>query len=113
MILNSNQIGFFFIYLSCSIIFSPLSTLSLSFLNYLLSLLFACVQGSGSNVDLCVVTADKTDYLRGYEEIVAKGPRTGDYRYRQGTTAIIGTPCVRRFEVVSQSVSSVESMETC
>ncbi|XP_064395665.1 proteasome subunit beta type-7-like [Halichondria panicea] len=69
--------------------------------------------GSGSNVDLCVVTADKTDYLRGYEEIVAKGPRTGDYRYRQGTTAIIGTPCVRRFEVVSQSVSSVESMETC
>ena len=59
-----------------------------------------------------MVTRDKTEYLRGYEEIVAKGPRTGEYRYRRGTTAIIGTPCVRRFEVVSQSVSSAESMET-
>ncbi len=67
-------------------------------------------QGSGSNVDLCVVTTDKTEYLRGYEEIVAKGPRSGDYRYRHGTTGVLDTN-VRRFEVVSENVSSAESME--
>ena len=39
-------------------------------LNYLLSL-----QGSGSNVDLCVITADKTEYIRPFDEAAKKGPR--------------------------------------
>ena len=61
-------------------------------------------------MDLCVITADKTDYHRGYEQIVGKGPRSGDYRYRRGTTGVLETS-VRRFEVVSESVSGVESMD--
>ena len=61
-------------------------------------------------MDLCVITADKTDYRRGYEQIVGKGPRSGDYRYCRGTTGVLETS-VRRFEVVSESVSGMESMK--
>lgn len=31
--------------------------------------------GSGSNVDLCVITADKVEYLRPYDEANVKGQR--------------------------------------
>lgn len=31
--------------------------------------------GSGSNVDLCVITRDKVDYLRPYDEANLKGKR--------------------------------------
>ena len=61
-------------------------------------------------MDLCVITADKTDYHRGYEQIAGKGPRSRDYWYRRGTTGVLETS-VRRFEVVSESVSGVESMD--
>ena len=45
-----------------------------------------CTQGSGSHVDLCVITADKVDYLRPYDIANKKGERAGDYRYKKGTT---------------------------
>ena len=31
--------------------------------------------GSGSNIDICVITRDKIDYLRPYEEANKKGDR--------------------------------------
>ena len=31
--------------------------------------------GSGSNVDLCIITKDKVDYLRPYDEANVKGKR--------------------------------------
>ena len=31
--------------------------------------------GSGSNVDICVITRDKTEYIRPYEEANLKGKR--------------------------------------
>jgi 20S proteasome subunit beta 2 len=31
--------------------------------------------GSGSNIDLCVITKDKTDYLRTFDEANVKGRR--------------------------------------
>ncbi len=31
--------------------------------------------GSGSNVDLCVITKDKVDYIRPYDEANLKGKR--------------------------------------
>jgi len=31
--------------------------------------------GSGSNVDLCVITADKVDYIRPHKEANVKGTR--------------------------------------
>lgn len=32
-------------------------------------------QGSGSNIDLCVITADKTEYLRPFDVANLKGQR--------------------------------------
>ena len=46
------------------------------------------VQGSGSHVDLCVITADKVEYLRPYDIANKKGERAGDYRYKKGTTGL-------------------------
>lgn len=68
-------------------------------------------QGSGSNVDLCVITADKTEYFRQFDEAAKKGPRSGEYHYKRGTTAVLETS-VRKFEITSESVTRVESMET-
>eukprot|EP00124_Ichthyophonus_hoferi_P004667 Ihof_evm4s543 gene=Ihof_evmTU4s543 len=43
--------------------------------------------GSGSNVDLCVITKAGVDYLRNYEKPVAKPSReTKSYKYKRGTT---------------------------
>lgn len=70
--------------------------------------------GSGSNVDLCVITKEGTKYLRPYEEANQKGVRQGSYRYKRGTTAVL-TSQVKPFkvEVTSTTVQPVaESMET-
>ena len=64
--------------------------------------------GSGSNVDLCVITADKTEYLRPYDVANKKGPRTGNYRYPRGTTAVLENT-VKKFEVVSETVEDMET----
>ncbi|XP_062516236.1 LOW QUALITY PROTEIN: proteasome subunit beta type-7-like [Corticium candelabrum] len=45
--------------------------------------------GSGTNIDLCVITADKTDYLRPFDEANVKGERQEDYSYKRGTTAVL------------------------
>ena len=37
--------------------------------------LLSSIQGSGSNVDLCIITADKTEYLRPYDVANNKGTR--------------------------------------
>uniref|UniRef100_A0A671LNF5 Proteasome subunit beta n=1 Tax=Sinocyclocheilus anshuiensis TaxID=1608454 RepID=A0A671LNF5_9TELE len=42
--------------------------------------------GSGSNIDLCVITKGKVDYLRPHDVANKKGVRTGNYRYKHGTT---------------------------
>lgn len=68
--------------------------------------------GSGSNVDLCVITASKTDYIRPFIVAAEKGTRSGDYCYKKGTTAIL-TDKVRKFEVTSETVTASEdTMET-
>ncbi|CAI8039016.1 Proteasome subunit beta type-7 [Geodia barretti] len=67
--------------------------------------------GSGSNVDICIITADKTEYIRPFDVANEKGERTGDYRYARGTTAVLETS-VRKFEVTSETVTSAEPMES-
>ncbi|XP_032904075.1 proteasome subunit beta type-7-like [Amblyraja radiata] len=48
-----------------------------------------CDLGSGSNVDLCVITKNKVTFLRGFDCPNAKGEKKGMYRYKQGTTAVL------------------------
>ncbi|CAO3635679.1 unnamed protein product [Cunninghamella echinulata] len=45
--------------------------------------------GSGSNVDVCVIEKDKTDYLRNYGRPNERGIKEGRYVYPRGTTAIL------------------------
>ncbi|KAI8877335.1 proteasome subunit beta type-7 [Backusella circina FSU 941] len=45
--------------------------------------------GSGSNVDVCVIEKDKTDYLRNYDRPNERGVKEQSYRYPRGTTAIL------------------------
>jgi len=63
--------------------------------------------GSGSYVDICVITKDGVDYLRPYDKANLKGQRQGDYRYKSGTTAVM-TEEVRKFEIVSEKVERME-----
>ena len=53
--------------------------------------------GSGSNVDLCVITAAGVEYLRGYEVLAGRTyERTHPVVYPPGTTAITKTVTLRR-----------------
>lgn len=64
--------------------------------------------GSGSNVDLCVITKDKVDYLRTYDEANKKGQRQGDYTYKKGTTKVIS----ENFQKVEFDIVGEEVMDT-
>ncbi|CAK9297077.1 unnamed protein product [Gordionus sp. m RMFG-2023] len=44
---------------------------------------------SGTQVDLCIITKDKSELLRPYKVISEKGKREGNYTFKKGTTAIL------------------------
>jgi len=61
--------------------------------------------GSGSNVDLAVITKGKVDYLRPFDEANVKGVRQGNYKYKAGTTAILQNSVKKHnIEVVTETV---------
>jgi len=45
--------------------------------------------GSGSNVDLAIITKDGCQDIRPYDEANKKGQRQGEYAFKKGTTAIL------------------------
>ncbi|KAG9281409.1 proteasome subunit beta type-7-like [Astyanax mexicanus] len=69
-----------------------------------------CDLGSGSNVDLCVITEKGVDFLRGYDQPAEKGVREGSYRYKQGTTPVLTktiTPLT--LDIVEESVQTMDT----
>lgn len=65
--------------------------------------------GSGSNVDLCVITQAGVEFLRGYDQPASKGKR-GQYRYKPGTTAVLTkTVTPLSVDMVSQSVQVMDT----
>ncbi|XP_054156675.1 proteasome subunit beta type-7-like [Oppia nitens] len=50
--------------------------------------------GSGSNIDLCVITKAGVQYLRTYEEANKKGQRQAKYNFKRGTTAVLTTKSI-------------------
>ncbi|KAF8321234.1 N-terminal nucleophile aminohydrolase [Clavulina sp. PMI_390] len=68
--------------------------------------------GSGSNVDVCVITAEKTEMLRNYVMPNERGLKENQYRFRPGTTAIL-KESVRKFEVTDEVVvpTGAEAMD--
>jgi 20S proteasome subunit beta 2 len=43
--------------------------------------------GSGSNVDVCIITKDRTDMLRNYQKPNERPPKERHYNFVKGTTA--------------------------
>jgi len=70
--------------------------------------------GSGSNVDLCVITKEGTNYLRPYDEANQKGVRQKSYRYKRGTTAVKSSNITPfKVDVTSTTVTQTgDAMET-
>lgn len=66
--------------------------------------------GSGSNVDLCVITKGKVDYLRNYDIANQRGIREGNYKYPVGTTRVLKVTRIP-LEIVSETVQREEPME--
>ncbi|KAI9006132.1 nucleophile aminohydrolase [Gaertneriomyces semiglobifer] len=52
--------------------------------------------GSGSNVDLCVITKDSVDYRRGYSKPNERVQKEQSYVFKKGTTRIL-TESVRKY----------------
>jgi len=69
--------------------------------------------GSGSNVDLCVITKDKAEMLRPFDTANLKGVKQGNYQFKRGTTNVLNK--VERkvqIDVLSTSVREVKYQET-
>nr|XP_033816940.1 proteasome subunit beta type-7 [Geotrypetes seraphini] len=64
--------------------------------------------GSGSNVDLCVITKNKLDYLRPHDIANKKGVRSGSYKYKRGTTGILKEKIIP-LEVVEETVQTMDT----
>lgn len=62
--------------------------------------------GSGSNVDVCVITKDEVKYIRPYEVANEKGARQNTYTYAKGTTATVGDANV---EIISETTTPAAS----
>ncbi|XP_006037658.1 proteasome subunit beta type-10-like [Alligator sinensis] len=65
--------------------------------------------GSGSSVDLCVITQDGARLLRGYRTPAAPSKRLGRYHYKSGTTAVLSEKVeLRSLEVLEEHVQSMD-----
>jgi 20S proteasome subunit beta 2 len=57
--------------------------------------------GSGSNVDVTVITKDNVEYLRNYGKPNERGQKERSYKYPRGTTRVLGS--ITRNFVVEES----------
>jgi len=62
---------------------------------------------SGSQVDLVVITKEKTDYLRQYDVVCDKGTRLGTYNFKPGVTPILSEKV--EVDVVDEIVETMDT----
>lgn len=55
--------------------------------------------GSGSNVDVCVITEDKTTLLRNYIKPNEREKKARNYKFARGTTAVLNEKVITREEI--------------
>jgi 20S proteasome subunit beta 2 len=55
--------------------------------------------GSGSNVDVAIITKDKTTLKRNYIKPNEKDPKLQSYRFPKGTTAVLNEKIIKRDEI--------------
>ncbi|XP_005987395.1 proteasome subunit beta type-7 isoform X1 [Latimeria chalumnae] len=73
--------------------------------------------GSGSNIDVCVITKNKLDYICPYDIANKKGVReveavyeSGSYKYKRNTTGVLTeTVTPLELEVVEESVQTMDT----
>ncbi|CAM5105356.1 unnamed protein product [Natator depressus] len=65
--------------------------------------------GSGSNVDLCVLTRGGAQILRPFRTPIAAGQRQGRYRYRAGTSAVLSEAVAPlRLQLLDETVTGMD-----
>ncbi|XP_018411351.1 PREDICTED: proteasome subunit beta type-7-like [Nanorana parkeri] len=67
-----------------------------------------CDLGSGSGVDLCVITRGGAQVLRGYTDTETKGKRLRSYRYPRGTTPVLKETIIQ-YELVEETVQVMDT----
>lgn len=55
--------------------------------------------GSGSNVDVCVITKEKTTLMRNYITPNVREPKRRDYKFPKGTTAVLKEKVIKREDI--------------
>jgi len=55
--------------------------------------------GSGSNVDVCVITPEKTELLRNYITPNTREKKMRDYKFPRGTTAVLNEKIITREQI--------------
>lgn len=66
--------------------------------------------GSGSNIDLCVITKNKVDYIRPHDVANKKGVRSGNYKYKKGTTGVLSEKITHfNLDVVEESIQTMDT----
>ena len=55
--------------------------------------------GSGSNVDVCVITGEKTELMRNYITPNVREQKMRDYKFARGTTAVLDQKVITREEI--------------
>lgn len=66
--------------------------------------------GSGSNIDLCVITKSDAQYLRPYDEANLKGQRQRSYQFTPNSTAVLETHQIP-IEIESTQIIQIEPMD--
>ena len=70
--------------------------------------------GSGSNVDVCVITEQKTTLMRNFMKPNERGRKERSYKFARGTTAVLNEKVIKREEiskyVTVQELSSDEDV---
>jgi 20S proteasome subunit beta 2 len=56
--------------------------------------------GSGSNVDVAVITADKTTLHRGYVKPNERSQKLKSYKFPKGTTAVLNEKIIKKDEIL-------------
>ncbi|NXA74474.1 PSB7 protein, partial [Thryothorus ludovicianus] len=66
--------------------------------------------GSGSNIDICVISKNKLDFLRPYDVANRKGDRFGSYKCEKGTTAVLTENVAHlELEVLDETVQTMDT----
>lgn len=55
--------------------------------------------GSGSNVDVAVITEEKTTLMRNYKTPNTRGAKQRNYKFPRGTTAVLNEKIIKKEEI--------------